>query len=397
MSAVSDPPPSAVGWIDRRHLVRVALNVEQLLSPSPGGIGRYTRQLATLLASEEPADEVIPFVAHHRRAQVSEVLGVAGIDAEAVILRLPRPLLYESWVRLGLPPLTRSLRRVDVVHAPSVAVPGRGSIPLVVTVHDAAAELYPEAFTAHGRRFHAEGVKAAARRADLVIAVSQAAADEIVAHTPVRAESVRVVYHGVDAPVIAAEERRSRLQARGLADRDYLLWVGSLEPRKDVATLLSALVKLRTGGMTTPAVVLAGFRGWLNADIVSEEARRVIGDDLIQAGPVDERDLWSLYGGAMLLALPSRHEGFGLTAVEAMTQGTPVVCSDLPVTREILGPAAVRLPAGDIGAWAEAIEALVSDPNRRRRLGGEGRRWAARYSTSRFVAATRAVYREVGA
>jgi glycosyltransferase involved in cell wall biosynthesis len=375
--------------------VRVALNVEQLLSPSPGGIGRYTRQLATLLASEGPADEVIPFVARHPRHQVIDVLKGAGIEAEAVILRLPRPVLYQAWVRFGLPPLARSIGRVDVVHAPSVAVPGRGRTPLVVTVHDAAAELYPEAFTAHGRRFHALGVRAAARRADLVIAVSQAAADEVVAHTPIRAERIRVVHHGVDAPVVSAVERQDLLGARGLADRDYLLWVGSLEPRKDVATFLSALVRLRTRGIATPAVVLAGFRGWLNADLVSDEARRVLGDDLIHVGEVSDRDLWALYGGAMLLALPSRHEGFGLTAVEAMTQGTPVVCSDLPVTREVLGPAAVRVPAGDVGAWADAIEDLVSDPARRRQLGDEGRRWAARYSPSRFVAATRAVYREV--
>jgi glycosyltransferase involved in cell wall biosynthesis len=378
--------------------VRVALNVEQLLSDSPGGIGRYTRQLATLLASSAPPDDVVAFVARHRPEHVRAAFEQAGIDSTPVILALPRPAMYTTWVRWGLPPLALgapSLGRVDVVHAPSVAVPPTGRTPLVVTVHDAAAELYPEAFTPRGRRFHRDGAAAAARRADLVIAVSQAAADEIVAHTPVRAERIRVVHHGVDAPELSAESRHEVLAAHGLVDRDYVLWVGSLEPRKNVSTLISAMVRLRRRGKTSPMLVLAGFRGWLNADIISDEARQVLGGNLLQLGAVTDIELGALYGGAAILALPSRHEGFGLTAVEAMTQATPVVCSDLPVTREILGDAAVRLSADDVDAWANAIDGLLDDPSRRGVLGEAGRARAERYSTARFVAATRAVYHEV--
>jgi glycosyltransferase involved in cell wall biosynthesis len=373
--------------------VRVALNVEQLLSPSPGGIGRYTRQLATLLASESPTDDVVPLVARHPKDQVSSALTAAGLRSEAVILGLPRQVLYQTWNRYGRPAI-RVKPPADIVHAPSVAVPGRGRTPLVVTVHDAAAELYPEAFTAVGRRFHIDGAAAAATRADLVIAVSQAAADEIVAHTPIPAAKVRVVHHAVQPPALSDAEAHSFLAGRGLADREFLLWVGSLEPRKDVATLLGAVVSLRQRGKATPPVVLAGFRGWLNDGIVTDETRQILGEDLIQLGAVTDPELWSLYRGALLVALPSRHEGFGLTAVEAMTQGTVVVASDLPVTRETLGNAALRVPAGDVGAWADAIESVVADPTARHRLGEEGRVWAARYSVEGLVVGTRAVYRE---
>jgi glycosyltransferase involved in cell wall biosynthesis len=393
ISAVSEPPPSAVGWIERRLLVRVALNVEQLLSSSPGGIGRYTSQLATLLASVQPTDEVIPLVARHPRDQVRSVLTAAGVRAEPVVIGLPRQVLYQTWNRYGRPGL-RIKPPVDIVHAPSVAVPGRGRTPLVVTVHDAAAELYPEAFTAVGRRFHIDGAAAAARRADLVIAVSQAAADEIVANTPIPADKIRVVHHGVQPPELSDAEAHSYLAGRALADREYLLWVGSLEPRKDVATLLSAVVSLRKRGKSTPPVVLAGFRGWLNAGTVSDEMRQVLGEDLVQLGAVTDPELWSLYRGATLVALPSRHEGFGLTAIEAMTQGTVVVASDLPVTRETLGDAAVRVPVGDVEAWAGAIEGIVADPTGRQRLGEQGRAWAGQYTVARLVAGTRAVYRE---
>src|SRR5579875_683592 len=393
MSAVSEPPPSAVGWMQRMDLVRVALNVEQLLSPSPGGIGRYTAQLATLLSSVAPIDEVIPVAARHGRAAVIAVLRDAGAEglADPAIFPLPRQAMYQAWVHLGTPPLPPRLQRVDVIHAPSVAVPPKGRPALVVTVHDAAAELFPETLTGVGRRFHVAGTAAAARRADLVIAPTQAAADEIVAHTPLRAEQLRVVHHGVAPVGIPADERGRRLAALGVGDRPYVLWVGSLEPRKGVDTLLGALMRLQKGGKEAPVVVLAGFQGWLNAGLVGADARAALGDRLVVTGPVGERDLWSLYAGALLLALPSRHEGFGLTAVEAMAAGTPVVASDLAVTREVLGPDAVLVPAGDVDAWADALAGLTADPTRLAALAAAGRRRADRYRPEAFVAATRAV------
>ncbi|MHB1931159.1 MAG: glycosyltransferase, partial [Acidimicrobiales bacterium] len=183
--------------------MRVGVNVEQLLSPSPGGIGRYAAQLVMLLATLPPADEPVPFVARHRAGVVAAALSGSGLGPAATRLPFPRTLLHETWVRFDLPPLAwgaPTLRRLDVVHAPSVAVPGRPGAPLVVTVHDAAPELFPEAFTARGRRWHARGAAAAARRADLVIAPSRAAADEVAERTPVPAARIRVVHHALAAP-----------------------------------------------------------------------------------------------------------------------------------------------------------------------------------------------------
>src|SRR2546429_1137841 len=214
--------------------MRVALTLEQLLQPAPGGIGRYTAELARLLpalpAGEGDEITLVPFVARHRREDVETRLrefGLNGVDP--VVLPLPRPLLYDACSLLRRPRLGRSRRLgyADVVHAPSVAVPPKSDVPLVVTAHDAAPLIYPETFPRRGRRFHAQGLAAAARRADLVIAVSQSAADEIVGHTAIDPARVRVVYNGVDQVMVTEEmvtEVRRRLR---LDDRPYVFWLGT--------------------------------------------------------------------------------------------------------------------------------------------------------------------------
>ncbi|MDQ6840230.1 MAG: glycosyltransferase family 4 protein [Actinomycetota bacterium] len=368
--------------------------MEQLLYRSPGGIGRYTAQLATLLPGS--GDDVVAFTARHGRGQVTAAMARFGVvGSPPAILGLPRPVLYESWHRLGWPPV--AVGEVDVIHAPSVAVPPRVATPLVVTVHDVAPALFPEAFPRRGLHFHRLGL-AAACRADLVITVSQAAAAEIVEHSTIPAERIRVVANGVDPPVVdpgVAGAARTRM---GVADRPYVLWVGSLEPRKNVRTLVAALALLARGkgnGVAVqPRLVLAGYPGWLSDDLIEPADRSTLGDDLVQLGVLSEVDLWSLYAGATVLGFPSLHEGFGYPVLEAMTQGTPVVCSDIAVLREVGGRAARYAPPTDIGAWAEVIEAMLADPGERAAAGAAGRTWSARFGAAASVAGTRAVYAE---
>lgn len=336
---------------------------------------------------------MVPVTARHRPADVDAVLSAAGVSPECrqrvAIQPLPPRLLNDAWVRFALPPLRGVV--ADVVHAPSVAVPPPGRRPLVVTVHDAAPELFPEAFSALGRAFHRHGMKAAARRADAVITVSQAAADEIAAHSPIPAERIRVVHNGVDPP--AAPPDPTLLDKWQLGDRPYVLWVGSLEPRKGVATLVAAMAELRRRGAHVDVqTVLAGYQGWLNDDLFDP---RPLGASLHQIGPVTEPELWALYRQAQVFALPSRHEGFGLPLVEAMSQGTPVVASDIAALREVAGGAAELVAPGDVAAWADAIGGLLDDPVARQRMGDAGRRRSEQFGTAAMAAATHAVYQEI--
>jgi glycosyltransferase involved in cell wall biosynthesis len=371
------------------RLVRVAVNVEQLLYRPPGGIGRYTAKLVTLLPRLFPGDEVLAFTAWHPRAEIE------AAAPGAIRLALPRPVLYEAWHNLDAPRLgwlSSRLREVDLVHAPSAAVPPRGRRPLVVTIHDVAPVLFPEAFPRHGRWFHARGLAAAARRADMVITVSQAARAEILAHSAIAPDRVRVVPNGVDHVTATAAEITATLARFHLTGVAYILWVGTHEPRKDVTTLVQAFA--RAEGLADHRLVLAGPAGWLTADLFPPAVVAALGDRLQMLGHLDLTELRAMYAGATVFALPSRHEGFGLPVLEAMVQGTPVVCSDIAALREVAGGAARLVPAGDVDAWAQALSGLVSDGAAREAQAAAGRAWVAPFSWERTVRETRAVYVE---
>jgi len=375
--------------------LRVALNVEQLLSPSPGGVGRYAAKLATNLVALGVAVE--PVVARHTHEEVKAAWQDFGLDQvpEPTVLPLPRAALYDAWHLLAWPPLSKD-GDVDVLHTPSLAVPPKKGKPLVVSVHDAAPWLYPESFTARGRWFHSVGVRVAARRADRVITGTEAAAVELRAYTRFPSSLVKVVPYGVDPNTLSAgaEPTTSVLREYGLSETPYVFWVGSLEPRKGVGVLVAAMARLAAAGKTT-ALVLAGYAGWQNARLIPPEQRAQLGESLHQLGPVPEADLQALYAGATVFAFPSFHEGFGLPVLEAMAAGAPVVASDIPAIREVAGDAAVLVPPGDVQQWTGALEDLLASPSRRAELAEAGRRRAALFPWASTAAATLEVYKEL--
>jgi glycosyltransferase involved in cell wall biosynthesis len=375
--------------------MRVAVNAEQLLYHSPGGIGRYTAQILAGVPRLFPDDEVVAFTARHPRRTVSAALRGAGVTDQATILSLSRPMLYEAWLRLGRPRLPKSLN-ADLVHAPSVAVPPHPAVPLVVTVHDLASELFPESFPRRGRRFHALGLAAAESMADIVLTVSNASAADIAEHTSISADRIRVVHNGVDPMPLDPEHRSRVLRSLGLTNRRYVLWLGSFEPRKGVGTILAAMAELRRRRANPDVhLVIAGYEGWLEDRLVDPADRTTLGDSLRQIGRVNEEELWALYSGALLFAFPSRYEGFGLPVIEAMSQGTPVVASDIDAIREIAGGAARLVSPSAPEAWADTIEELLDDEAERRRLADAGVSRSRELSLDATLRGIRAVYQEL--
>jgi glycosyltransferase involved in cell wall biosynthesis len=372
-------------------MVRVAVNVEQLLHEAPGGIGRYTAELLRLLPANDV--DVTPFTACHRRDDVTRALRAHDLDGyEPIILPLPAAPLYDAWHVLGAMGPARRVAPVDLLHAPSPAVPPTGGLPLVVTVHDAAPLVMPDAFTRRGVKFHRQGFAAAAKRARLVIAVSQFCADEVVEHTAIARDQIRVVPNGVDREQASAEAvTRARL-VYAIDDQPYVLWAGTFQPRKNVRVLLDAFTRLDPSKVPH-RLVLAGPPGWKPDDedaAVAEE----LGDRVRLLGPVRRDTLFPLFAGADLFAFPSRHEGFGIPVLEAMAQQTAVLCSDIPALRETAGDAARFVASDDTDAWVDALIALLTDDAARARLVAAGNARVANYSWERCARETAAVYRE---
>ena len=373
-------------------IVRVAVNVEQLLHEAPGGIGRYTAELLRLLPAQ--GVDVTPFTARHSRDDVMRALHAHALEGhDPVILPLPAALLYDAWHVLGMAGPARRVAPVDLLHAPSPAVPPTGGLPLVVTVHDAAPLVMPDAFTRRGVKFHRQGFAAAAKRARLVIAVSEFCADEVITYTAIPRDRIRVVPNGVDRVRASEEAVHKARSIYAIDDAPYVFWAGTFQPRKNVRTLLDAFTRLERDATVPHRLVLAGPPGWKPDDADAEVARE-LGDRVRLLGPVHREQLFPLFAGADLYAFPSRHEGFGIPVLEAMAQETPVLCSDIPALREVAGDAARFVSPDDIDGWVDALTDLLGDADARAALVAAGRARVANYSWERCARETAAVYRE---
>ena len=293
---------------------------------------------------------------------------------------MPPHVLYETWHRLRRPHVERATGPVDVIHATGVAVPPR-TAPLVVTVHDLSYLVYPEHFSAQGRRFFRQALELTRRDADLVLCSSEATRRhcEEAGLDPGR---LRVVPLGADVAA-ASEEDVARVRAAHGLERPYVLWVGTLEPRKNLPRLLEAYARLDTEA----ELVLVGPRGW-NQELDPPPGARLLGF-------VPGEDLPPLYAGAAAFCFPSLLEGFGMPVVDAMAQGTPVVTSSGTSTEEIAGDAGLVVDPLDVDAIAGALDRVLRDPELAQRLGEAGRARAATYTWERTAALTAEAYSEV--
>ena len=361
--------------------MRVALTVEQSWAAVPGGTAVATIGLADALTRRGDIN-VIGVAARHGRPAPDPW----KVPVPVRHFWLPARVLFESWHKLRRPVVERATGPVDVVHGTIVAVPPSDA-PLVLTIHDLAFLAHPDHFTDRGNRFFRRALDLALRNARLITCPSNATIRACVA-AGFELDRLRLVPWGVRTETPSTLERGLVRKRYGL-DHPYVLFSGTVEPRKNLLRVLAAYRDLDIPGLD---LVIAGPRGW-REDI--EEPLRALGARARWLGFVPTADLASLYADATVTVYPSLEEGFGFPVLEAMAHGTPVVTSAGTATEEIAGDAALLVDPLDTGAIAQAIERVVQDQELARRLGNAGRARAARYTWGRTAELMTGIYAEV--
>jgi glycosyltransferase involved in cell wall biosynthesis len=344
------------------------------------GVGRY---IDSLIPAVVDAGAELRVVARPEDAEHYHTLsGQQPLVAPALTSRRPARLL---WEQLGLP-FSALRSKPDVLHSPHYTHPlimsVTGRLPLVVTLHDATFFTDPGVHTRSKGPFFRGATRLALRQADICVVPSQATAEELVSHAGARRDRLAVAHLGVDTALFRPPNEDAVRRVRGAlglaADEDFIAFLGTIEPRKNIPELIRGWVSAFRDRPNPPALVLAGGSGWDSS--VSELIAGVpSGLRLLRPGYLPIEDLPALLGGSLVVAYPSLGEGFGLPVLEAMACGSAVLTSRRLALAEVGGDA-VAYTDVDADSIAQALVALVNSPARRAELGRAGQLRAAEFS-----------------
>jgi glycosyltransferase involved in cell wall biosynthesis len=295
-------------------------------------------------------------------------------------------------------PLKARLLELDLVHDPSGATPlffRAGRARNVVTIHDVFPWSCPDTSTLLDTLIHRYWLPRVLPRVDAVITVSQRSKADIVRYLKIPTNKIHVVYEGVSAaylPLAAGEAAKTKVR-HNLPD-SYVLFVGSVEKRKNLRGLLHAYARLRNMGEIPPLVVV-GVRRWKHTGIMETLRELDLEQHVIFTGYVPDAYLPALYSGADLFVFPSLYEGFGLPPLEAVACGTPVVCSNAASLPEVVGDATIMVNPYDVKGLAGAMHRVLTNADLREELREKGLERARQFTWERTARETVAVYREV--
>lgn len=340
---------------------RVAVTLTQCWHRVPGGTASSILRLTHALQASGRVD----VVGVAPRGDLRSPASMAGAPplppwtptVPLATMPLPLPTLYDAWARWGRPSIEAATGPVDLVHLTVPMRAPRGRAPVVATVHDVFPLTDPDRLTDRGARLMRSGLEWIRANARMVAVPSDTVRDECVAHG-FRPDRLRVVPWGAQVRV-PEPHVVTRVLERHRIGSPYVLFVGTLEPRKNLATLLRAMARLDRPDLT---LVIVGPQGW--GDALGDDVSAVA-SPVAQLGFVDDADLAALQRGAAAFCLPSLAEGFGLPVLEAMAAGAAVVTSRGTATEEVAGDAALLVDPLDVDGLAEAIRTLV-DPTPQR-------------------------------
>ena len=363
------------------------------LSERKTGVGHYTFELACSLALASPSDEFeiispLPFLsADAERSDSDPPPNLRTICAKVNVLS-------KHWWTIGLPGYIKH-HPLTLFHGTNYDVPLRKRCPTVLTIHDLSMLLYPDTHVTRRVRRARRRLPLMTRAATMIVTPTESVRREVCEHLHVSQSKVVAVpeaprrsFHRLPPELTVSARRRL-----GIED-EFLLFVGTIEPRKNLLTLVSAFAEVLRAGPSRPQLVIVGQRGWLTNDLFASVAESGIAEHIRFTGYLSDDDLCALYSSCRAFIYPSLYEGFGLPPLEAMACGAPVIASRIPSIMEVTGTSARLVAPENTTALAQSIIDLLLNGGERQHLSSAGLRRAAEFSWERTAHLMRETYME---
>lgn len=371
-------------FINEKRLCKMRIGIDATaIFLRKGGIGYYTHNLLESLTRIDTQNEYILFKTTEKQP-------------ESPIPFINRPNVRVIYAPKALQKWRSKKEKVDLYHGTNFRLRGRGYKGNVVTIHDLAFKHYPHFLKKKfGQSLSFWKTKRDVHRADRVIAVSQHTAKDVIDFFQIDKKKVRVVYHGVGdhfRPDVPGESILEVKKYYRISTAKYILWVGTLEPRKNLPTLIKAYSQLKSIH-SEYTLVLGGGPGWQYQDILNLTLS--LGNRIQITGYLPQRDLIPLYAGASLFAYPSLYEGFGMPLLEAMASGVPIVASRTSSIPEVVGDAGVLVDPLSISDMGKAIMKLLDDSSLRSSMQEKGIQRAKQFTWERAAQETLQIYQEI--
>jgi glycosyltransferase involved in cell wall biosynthesis len=368
--------------------MRVGLDGIPLASPKTG-IGHYTFELAHALARIAPTDEFQLISPVAMTALTKDDAGDLPLNLQAV--KAKKRL---SWWALGLPTYGNK-NQLELFHGTNYEIPLWGGFPKILTIHDVSVLLHGETHTGANVRRARRRLPLMVKAATMIITATESVKREICEHLRVEPDKVAVTPYAARSQFRpTSSQQAAEVKKRLGVEDEFVLFVGTIEPRKNLITLVKAFAELLRTTDLQPQLVIAGRKGWLTEELFSYVATSQVKDRILFLGYVSDTDLTALYSSCKAFVYPSLYEGFGLPPLEAMACGAPVISSRIPTIMETVGAAAKLVAPQDVHGLAESLTELLKDENQRRQLSALGLQRSQEFTWEGTARSTLEVYNE---
>ena len=371
----------------------IGIDIRMLAQGMQTGVEEYVVNLLANMLSLNPNIKFKLFYNGYRKTELNyDWLKLPNV--ELVQFNIPNKILDTSLYFLNYPKINKLLKGIDVFFSPHIFLSATSQkCKSVVTFHDLSFEKYPEFYSNSKNYWHfSMNPKKQARRADKIIAVSESTKNDLVELYKINPEKIKVIYSGVslESGIWNLEFRVTKVKEKYNLPEKYILYLGTLEPRKNIIGLIKAFEIFKTKfksrrrhpGMSPSRfkLIIAGSKGWLYKNIFKTIENSPVKNDIIFTGFIDDEDKSVLYSLADLFIYPSFYEGFGFPPLEAMACGTPVITSNVSSIPETVGDAAITVNPYNLDELYRAMEMVLSDENLKNNLIKKGFVQAKKFS-----------------